>query len=229
MIVCPNCRNSNPEDAEFCARCGRSLEPGPTPLVSGRREVEPEAVDELDVIAKPRKRWPVLVTAGVMLAVAGTAWIVVTSRPDPCDGTNFASERFGYCVTVPERWETVHASIGGIPVDEISLPTEAATIIILAVDLPQDQGLDAYAETVRERGTDAGLEPGPVRDLALDSQNAVQWDVTTNTESGPEFVMRQVVTVRNDVGWLISLSDSAETLHEHEGAFQSILSSWRFR
>lgn len=48
-------------------------------------------------------------------------------------------------------------------------------------------------------------------------------------ESGQEFVLRQVVTVKDENAWIISLSDSAEALPQHEADFGTILASWRFR
>jgi hypothetical protein len=228
VIVCPQCRNANEEDANFCARCGRSLEPGPSALAA-RREVDRPAEAELDLPPpKPRSRVPVLVFLGVIaLGVLGW-WAYSATRPNPCEGRNFVSERFGYCLVVPEGWRAGPASIGLVGADEIGLPQEASTVIIYAVDLAANVDLDDYADRVRQTDADDGLDPGPMRDLFIDEARAVQWDSTVETDTGDQFVLRHVVAIRDETAWVISLSDVSGRLRAHEKPFQRMLSSFAF-
>jgi hypothetical protein len=232
MIVCPNCRNANEEETQFCSRCGQSLEPGLSTMGPVRRDIQEraDAVAALDVAPpKPVSRVPLVVTGVAIALGALIAGLSLTLRPNPCQGTNFSSDRFGYCLTVPEGWEAGPGRVGAVAVDEISRPREAATVLIVAVDLAQDQGLEDYAASVRDRDSAVGLDPGPIRDTFLDGVEAVEWDITSETETGQEFVMRQVVAVRNEVGWIISLSDNADSLPRHEPHFEQMLASWNFR
>ncbi|MBI4261628.1 MAG: zinc ribbon domain-containing protein [Actinobacteria bacterium] len=232
MIVCPHCRSANEEDARFCAQCGRSLAPGTSLLLSVRRELTPGS--ELDVEPpRPRSRRGLALMVAAVLLVGGTGWYLAGLRPDPCDGANFASDRFGYCLSVPPSWQAGPASIGTTAVDEISSPTEAATVIIVAVDLADAATLAAYVDAVRDQSSISGLVVGPAMDLTLDGREAVFWDVSAVSELGQRFVMRQVVTVGDRdgrrLGWVISLTDAVPAPRAHVVAFDSILRSWRFR
>jgi zinc-ribbon domain len=228
MIVCPECRHANVEEAQFCSQCGRSLAPGYAATGGIRRATA--QLSELDVIPRPeRSRWPFALVVLGLVAVGGLGWLLTSLRPDPCDGRNFTSERFGYCVTVPERWEAGPARIGSVAADEIATSAEAATVLILLVDLPQDQTLDEYAQEVRDHISEGGLEPGPSRGLSLDGVDALAWDAQGNDLAGREYLTRQVVTLKGENAWIITLSDLAEAFPAHEADFESILASWRFR
>lgn len=233
MIVCPNCRNANEEEAQFCSRCGQSLEPGPSTIGPVRRDVRERAeaqIDALDIAPpQPASRAPLIAAGAAIVLGALIAGLWATLGPNPCEGANFSSDRFGYCLTVPEGWEAGPGRVGAVAVDEISRPREAATVLIVAVDLAEDQGLEEYAASVRDRDSAVGLDPGPIRDTFLDGIEAVEWDVSSQTETGQEFVMRQVVAVRDEVGWIISLSDNADSLPRNERHFEQMLASWNFR
>jgi hypothetical protein len=228
MIVCPQCRHSNDEDAQFCSQCGRTLEPGPSSLAPVRRQAALPAGD--DDLPPPisRKRWPVLTAIGTILVGALGFWAYSTFRPDPCDGRDFTSERYGYCLNVPEGWQAGAAQVGTFAADQISLPTESTTVLINAIDLPTDTELDEFVHVLRVRLQMQGVEPGPIRDDVIDGFPARSWDVEVVT-AGEPLVARYVITLRDDVGWQISLSDTQERLIFHESAFRSMLSSWKFR
>jgi hypothetical protein len=228
VIVCPQCRESNEEGANFCSKCGRTLEPGPAALAPRRELVRGPSQLELPP-AKPRSRWPVLGFLGVILVFAGGYWLYTAVRPDPCEGRNFVSERFGYCLSVPEGWEAGPGQVGVIAFDEIVLPSEAAVVTIRAVDLATNEDLTDYAESVRAANAATGLDAGPVSDLFLDSETAVAWDVTGTNDRGQEFSGRQVITLVEDTAWIISFSDRADRISLHQKPFQAMLASFRFR
>lgn len=227
MVVCPSCRHVNPEDAERCLRCGTSLEPGQTALLPGRRgETEPPPIEFAK--PKPPSKWrgPLIVGSLVVFVVAAAVYLLV--RPDPCDGTNFTSDTFGYCVLVPDGWEAGAARFGAeVTLDQFAPPTESATVVVEAVDLEAGADLEAWSEFVRQRDEEAGLTPGPAGETSLDGVDALAWDVTVEAED-ERFRMREVVAVRDDVGWRITLNVLSDGFATTTAVFEDILSSWRF-
>jgi len=218
----------NPEEAERCQRCGYSLEPGATSYPPVRRPEADRPPLEIQPPAPPsRWRAPLIVGSLVAAVVAtGVLWLL---RPDPCEGTNFESEIFGYCVLVPEGWEAGPARFGAdVTLDQFAPPTEPATVVVEAVDLEAGTELEAWSEFVRQRDEEAGLTPGPASGTTVDGVEALRWDVTVEAESGT-FRMREVVTVRNDVGWRITLNDLSEGFATTAAVFEDMLGSWQFR
>src|SRR5918994_487643 len=128
MVVCPSCRHANEEGAETCANCNNSLAPGYRAFWAVRRDPWERPPIEVRQPTPPSKWRPYVVLGGLVLAVtvAGAAWLL---RPDPCQGTNFRSENFGYCILVPEGWEAGPARFGS------------------AVELDQDAGLTPGASS----------------------------------------------------------------------------------
>jgi hypothetical protein len=178
----------------------------------------------------PPSKWRPYVVLGALVlavAVAGVAWLV---RPDPCKGTNFSSENFGYCILVPEGWEAGPARFGSaVELDQFAPPTEAATVMVEAVDLESGAGLEGWSQFVRQRDEDAGLTPGASSEATLDGVEALTWDVTVSAESGENFHMREVVAVLDDIGWRITLNDVADRFSTSAVVFESMLASWQFR
>lgn len=228
MVVCPTCRHINPEEAERCLRCGTSLEPGATALLPVRRTESERPQLEIRK-PKPPSRWRgVVVLGSVVTAVvaAGVLWLV---RPDPCGGTNFASENFGYCVLVPDGWEAGSARFGAdATLDQFAPPTDSAVVVVDATDLENDVELEAWSDFVRQRDEEAGLTPGPASETSIDGVRALQWDVTIAAD-GQEFRMREVVAVRDDFGWRITLNDVSAGFATTAAVFQDMLESWKFR
>lgn len=229
MIVCPYCRTVNDEDVAFCTRCGRTLEPGPV-LLTARRTTETPP-PPIEIRSPPRRsRLRPFVILGTLVAglVAGSAFLLL--KPDPCKGTNFASENFGYCLSVPEGWTAEPARFGGnVTLDQFSPPRASATVVVEAVDLTQDADLQQWVDFVRQKDQDAGLIPGPASGLTLDGVDGQQWDVTVTSQAGIDFKMREVVVVRDSVGWRVTLNDVADGFETSTGSFQLMLDSWRFR
>lgn len=226
MIVCPTCRNTNPEDAAFCSRCGASLAPGAMTTLAPRRAPAERPPVEIPPPKPPSRARP-WVVLGVALLVAGGVVGFLLFRPDPCRGADFVSDRFGYCVVTPEGWVAGEARIGDVQLDQFQVPSRATTVFVEAVDLAEGTDLAAFGELVRRRDEEAGLLPGPVRETRLDGVDAQQWDVELATGEG-EFVMREVVAVRGEVGYRITLNASAEDFPVHAEDLRRMLASWRF-
>lgn len=228
MIVCPGCRNANPEDAAACERCGASLEPGPT-LLKARRD--PSQRPPLEIAApKPPSPWRAIVVLGVLLGVGigAGAWSLL--RPDPCEGTNFTSRQFGYCLTLPEGWEWRPAKFGdAVTVDQFSPPSEATTVLVEAADLPDDADLETFADTVRQKDQQADLTPGPIEPTTIDGADALAWQIDYTSASGRDYTVREVVVVRDHFGWRLMLNDTASEFDRHVPQFHGMVDSFRFR
>lgn len=229
MVVCPSCRNANEEGATTCARCAASLEPGYTALLPVRRTDAERPPVELRK-PKPVSKWRPFVILGVLVLGMGAVGAAMLLRPDPCRGTNFESENFGYCILVPEGWEAGPALFGAqVTLDQFAPPTESATVVVEAVDLETGTALEDWSQFVRQRDEDAGLTPGASSETSIGGVGALQWDVTVAPEGGESFHMREVVTVRDDVGWRITLNDLSDGFGTSAVVFQGMLDSWQFR
>jgi hypothetical protein len=229
MVVCPNCRNVNPEDATACTQCGTTLEPGHMALLPVRRTESERPQIEVRKPPPPSK-WRPIVMVGIVALVVGAAGAMYLLRPDPCSGTNFRSENFGYCVLVPDGWEAGPAQFGAeVTLDQFAPPTESATVVVEAVDLEGGTALDEWSAFVRQRDEEAGLIPGAASETTLDGVGALQWDVTVTPEGGETFQMREVVTVRDDIGWRITLNDVSDGFGTSAVVFRDMLDSWQFR
>ncbi len=229
MIVCPHCRFANDEERQICERCGRSLEPGPTTLLPARRSIAERPPIEVRAPTPPSKWRPVIVIGALVLAILGVGAYLLL-RPDPCRGTNFTSPSFGYCLTVPEGWTAQPAQFGAsTTLDQFAPPKEAATVIVEAVDLQQGTDLESFAGFVRQKDTDAGLTPGAPTETSVDGVAAQRWDVSVTSDTGIDYRMREVVVVRDEVGWRIALNDTADGFDVSAPTFQQMLDSWRFR
>lgn len=229
MVVCPSCRHVNTEEATQCAQCGASLEPGVARLLPARRSPSERPPLEIQRPKAPSKWRPhVVIGLTVLMGVgAGAAYLF---RPDPCEGTNFESANFGYCLQVPEGWEAGPARFGAeVTLDQFAPPTESATVVVEAVDLEGGVALEDWSEFVRQRDEEAGLTPGAASETELDGVGALQWDVTVAPEGGEQFRMREVVVVRDDVGWRITLNDVSDGFGTSAVVFANMLASWQFR
>jgi len=227
VVVCPTCRETNAEDHLVCQKCGTSLEPGAVALPP-RRESSRVPIEIRKPEPPPKWRAVVILAAiGGMVLGAG-AYLLF--RPDPCDGTNFASDSFGYCLLVPDGWEAGPARFGAqVTLDQFAPPTGSATVVVEAVDLETGTGLEQWSEFVRERDEGAGLTPGPAGETTIDGTNALRWDVSVAAEGGESFLMREVVVVMNDIGWRITLNDLQDGFDTSAVVFDDMLDSWQFR
>jgi len=228
MIVCPNCRHANDEELRSCVRCGATLEPGSTALAP-RRPADPARPPlEIATPKPPSKARPFVVLGVLVLAVAAgvVLWLV---RPDPCAGTNFSSDNFGYCLAVPDGWTAEPARFGAdVTLDQFAPPSESATVVVEAVDLAQGADLSQWSAFVQKKDTDAGLTPGPTGDATVDGVTARRWDVTVTADDGTAYRMREVVLVRGEVGWRITLNDTEQGFEVSAATFAQMLGSWHF-
>ncbi len=228
MIICPNCRNPNPEEAQSCNSCGRSLEPTAQGLMARRAPSEKPKIEIPE--PKPPSRVPFAIGVVLLSAVVAGGIGYLLFRPNLCEGTNFTSENFGYCLSVPKGWTAQPARVGSdATLDQFSLPKESTTVLVEAVDLTQGTDLAGFSGFVRQKEQDAGLTPGPSEPTKVDGIDAAFWDTEQTSDSGQSYRLREVVVVKNDVGWRITLNDLAEAFPDHEAPFQQMLNSWRFR
>jgi hypothetical protein len=228
VVVCPSCRNVNTEEATTCANCGGSLEPGFASLMPVRRTEEERPPLEIQT-PKPPSKWRPVVFLGILfvgIAVLSGAYLL---RPDPCEGANFESQNFGYCISVPEGWRASEARFGAdVVLDQFAPPTESTTVLVEAVDLESDAALEDWAATVLQKDEGIGLTPGAASQTELGGVPALQWEVTS-TDGEQSFRMREVVAVRGDVGWRIALTDLSDGFGTSAVVFQDMLETWRFR
>jgi hypothetical protein len=228
VVICPVCREINEEDRGICQRCGSSLEPAATALLP-RVEQGERAPIEIKP-PEPPSRWRPLIAIGIVVGAALGVGAFFLFRPDPCSGANFESENFGYCLTVPDGWEAGPARFGAdVTLDQFAPPTGSATVVVEAVDLESGTALDAWSGFVRQRDEDAGLTPGPTSESSLAGADALQWDVSVASDNGDRFLMREVVTVKGDVGWRVTLNDLQSGFDTSAVAFRDMLDSWAFR
>jgi hypothetical protein len=228
VVICPNCREVNEEDRGICQKCGSSLEPTMTALMP-RTESGPRAPIEIQPPPQPSK-WRPLIVLGILVGAALGVGAFILLRPDPCSAANFESENFGYCLTVPDGWEAGPARFGAdVTLDQFAPPTGSATVVVEAVDLESGTALNSWSAFVRQRDEDAGLTPGPPSESRLDGADALQWDVSVSAEGGDRFLMREVVVVKGDVGWRVTLNDLQSGFDTSAVAFRDMLDSWAFR
>jgi hypothetical protein len=227
VVICPACRQENLEESTVCSRCGRTLDPGVATFLPRSTEGERPPLE----IRAPKQpsTWRVVAVFGVIgLLVAGVG-VYFLVRPNPCDGTNFTSTNFGYCVLVPQGWQAGPAHFGSdVTLDQFAPPTSATTVLVATVDLDAGARLADFSNFVRQKDESAGLTPGPESDTKVDGVPALQWDMTVDT-NGETYRMREVVVVRDDVGWRITLNDLEQGFPNSAVAFHDLLDSWQFR
>lgn len=228
MIVCPACRTSNGEERDTCEACGGSLAPGPAQLLARRDRQERPAIEI--PTRKPPSRWrPYVVVAGFLLLVgAGVAFAML--RPDPCRDRSFSSESFGYCLDVPGGWSSAPARFGnGTTLDGFADDAGSASIVVEAVDLSDDADLDTWTRMVRSRDEAEGLSPGPTSDRIVAGVPARTWDLTSETSDGVVYRTREVVLVRDAVGWRLTLNETDADFDAAAAALDAMLGTWGFR
>ena len=227
MLVCPECRNENPEQAKFCTRCGRSLAATESALRRlERREGAEEGID-IPIPELPNPLFGILgiVTVTVVAIVFGAWWLL---RPTPCDGKQ-PSDQFAYCLEVPTGWDQATEEIGGQQADTYSPPSGDAFILVVAEQVEPGTDTTAYAETHRDREEAGGLFPGPVEHLDVGGLEAVSWEVSSTTEGGTVVHQLQVALVRGGTGWVITYAGNEESFGRDRDVFHQVLQSWSFR
>src|SRR5918996_1215491 len=227
MLVCPECRNENPEAAKFCTRCGRGLDAAEATY---RRLERREGADEIDIeVPKPPNplRGILGIVAVIVAVLAVGAWWLL--RPNPCEGKQ-ASPQFPYCLEVPRGWEQATEEIGGgQQADTYAPPSGDAAILVVAEQVQPGTETTAYAETHRSQEEAGGLFPGPIEQIDVAGTDAVSWEVTTTTEGGTVVHQLQVAMVRGGSGWGITYVGNEEGFPRDRDLFQQVLETWRFQ
>lgn len=226
MIVCPACRGANDEDAPSCASCGASLSPAATPLAARRAPSErPEIVIPS---RRPPSRWRPAIVAGVVVATAAAAGAYALLRPGPCRERSFVSPAFGYCVDTPTGWTAGPARFGSVELDQFADDDTAATIVVEAIDLPDENSLPDLVEAIREQDAAAGLSTGAAMPASIAGIAALTWDATGEATDGTPYRTREVVVIVGDVAWRISLNGTEAGFQDAALALSDLLATWRF-
>ena len=229
MLVCPNCRNENLEEARFCRVCGRSLDPVQSPM---RSQAERQVVDGGDLDVPRRTRRSVLplllvVVAVGTAAVLGSVWYA--ARPNPCEG-KFSSILFGYCAEIPEGWRGGSQVTAQENLDEFTPQNDDAVTWVRVRDAvdPATQ-TQQYAQQFRTSQEAEGLDPSQVEVVPLDGEQALAWEVTVPTEDGDALRVREVVIVREDGVWRITLAATEAAYPQARLGFEELLSTWTWK
>jgi hypothetical protein len=226
VLICPNCRSENLEEAQFCHQCGRSLEPADMALRPPARE-EGE-VAELDVgpLPKQRSALPGILVVVVLLLAGGGFWLWSSLRPDPCAG-KYSSVLFSYCTEVPAGWEGGSQLAGTENMDRF-VPTayDAATSVTVDEVVDPTAATQSYAQQFRINQIADGLSLGRSQAVEIDGEQAIGWDVTVPTEAEGILQLRDVVLVREDGAWHIRLLSPEVDYQTARLAFEDLLANW---
>jgi hypothetical protein len=228
VLVCPACRSENHEDAQFCTTCGRSLSPDETALVATPRRETGEL--EIDVPA-PRTQSAVpgivALTAILVAGIGAATWFAL--RPNPCAG-KFSSDRFPYCVTVPQGWQEAQVDIQGTPVDQFTPSNEGPTVFVHASSAPEGFDTQSYADALRSDAQESGLFPTAPRPLAVGGDEGLAWDVTkSDATTGSFIVERRIALVRDGMRWDILIFGKERALERALAAFERMLATWSWK
>jgi hypothetical protein len=227
MLVCPNCRRENPEEAQFCTVCGRSLAPD---VAGQERPIRREERTDAFEIPAPKLPSPVpgIITLAAVAVGIGVLGFWLLLRPNPCEG-KFTSDRYPYCVVIPEGWRESAQEIGGTTADAYRPQTEGAVVLVVAEEVDSGTNTDAYAEVYRDNQEQGGLFPGPSRHIKIGGSEAVVWEITGTTEEGTSVRQRQATVVRDGMGWVITFAGATDGYQEHRPLFDGMLQSWAWK
>lgn len=177
-----------------------------------------------------RSRAPVVVAVLTLagLVAAGVAVAVFTRGSDPCRDASFVSERFGYCLDVVGAWQADAGTLGPAQVDTLALPAAPGFVTIQATTLDPGTSLQAFADAVRSRDQTAGYRPTDPTPRTVDGVDALQWDVSAAEGIGTTSQAREIVFVRDDVGWRVQLGDTPASFPADAADLDRMLESWRF-
>jgi len=228
VLVCANCRSENLEDARFCKTCGRALDAVFSPM-RAQREPDQEVQDLEMPVPKSRSLLPVILALAAVsvTAVVGLVWF--SARPNPCEG-KFSSVLFGYCAEIPEGWRGGSEVIEQENVDTFTPPEDdAATFVRVRETVDPATQTPQYAQQFRISQEADGLDPGRVEAVPLDGEQALGWDYVVPTEDGDTLRFREVVIVRDDGLWRITLAATADAYPSARASFEELLSTWTWK
>jgi hypothetical protein len=139
-IVCSACKHNNPPAHKFCRQCGAALEPeGTSATVQAVREVLASSAENevqwlrdrslgslYSIPATPRRAWKYVV-GGLMIAIAGFAYLQWAPKPQPrmaTEATNTATQATSPAAPLPVEQS------GAVTPPSKSAPAESKTSVI---------------------------------------------------------------------------------------------------
>jgi hypothetical protein len=86
-----------------------------------------------------------------------------------------------------------------------------------------------YAQQFRISQEVGGLDPGQVESVPIDGEEALGWDYTVPTDDGDTLRIREVVLVRQDGVWRITLAATETAYPEARQGFEELLATWSWK
>lgn len=224
MLVCPQCRGENVEEARFCNRCGRSLEPGEMAL---RRLERSEGQSEFLDFPPPKRPSAVpgilaLSLLGLLLLGVG-AWYLL--RPDPC-AQKFESSQFPYCLAVPRGWQAGSQPIQNVPTDVFGPQAALPFVYVTADAAPAQADSQSYADVQRQGLREDGLFPSPLENDEVGGSQALAWETTFTDSDGTVIRQRTITLIKDGQAWQIGLVSTQQDFEQARSQLESMLSSW---
>lgn len=188
-----------------------------------------------DVHLSGRRRFRGLmagIAALLVLILLSAAILVATERPEQgCEPGEFSSQRFGYCLALPDGWMGLAAGKGSrfevASADLIQAADAPASILISASPIEEGQ-LDAFVEQVRQRDTEAGaFSQGTTMEGEVAGGPASIFDALAPRGPTP-MQIRETLFVRNGFVWRIQLTSVDRTFDADTRELERILETWRF-
>ena len=204
-----------------------TLPPPPPGAIPSSGETEPET----EVAPERRSPWHVVVAVlalvGLLTLGAGL-FVWAFGGPISCAEGTFTSERFGYCVQVPQGWEVAGAT-DDAPVDRFQVPTASGTVLVSAVPLSGGQDLAAFEDYIRSLEEGVGRAPGPSTPTQVAGVTALTFDVRAGDGSVSDGASsREVLFVREGFAWRVQGADTAEGFESTTAVMEQMLATWEF-
>jgi hypothetical protein len=231
VLVCPNCRSENAEEAAVCRHCGNALEAVSSPM----RRIDRSEEEEPQLDLKPARTssaWP-LVIVSLALGLGTLGWgLYAALQPNPCEG-KYSSALFSYCADIPPGWAGGLQPVGDtyedrfVPVAD-ELEAQATVRVTDLVD--STVATPQYVQQFRTSQEANGLALSDIEPLMLDGEQAIAWGYSVQQGGEDTLVrVREVILVRPEGAWRVQLLASDETYEEARFAFEEMLASWRWK
>jgi hypothetical protein len=198
--------------------------PRPDPVATADVEPAPPS-------SPPHPRAPFWIGLLLLVGFAAVAVGVVAalSQPDLCDGATFRSERFGYCLVVPEGWKADGSgSLGEVPADRIQQPGDVATVYVQAVTIGQGETLQGFADSVRSLNEQAGYRLDAITETMVGGVPALQWEFVTGVKGGVQLKMREIVFIDGENGWRVQMAEGKSSFDDTAATVDAMLETWVF-
>jgi len=197
---------------------------------------DPASLEPHDVEAAPPEppaysKAPFWIGLLLLLGFVGAAvWVVAALvQPDICDGTTFRSDRFGYCLVVPEGWTADgEGTLGEIPADRIQVPDDIGTVYVQAVPISEGQTLQDFAGTIRSLNEQAGYRLDAIEEITVAGVPALRWDFTTGVRGGVQLRLREIVFIDGSDGWRVQVAEGRSGFGDTISTVDAMLGTWVF-